>query len=317
MGATHVVTFRAHMAIILILTLTIDAFVPEDHALRNIKVAGDYSAVFPLLTVAVFVALQISRQMTFYEKQRSRGDIQALPEALCEPGKEGKPLVMDYDGKVHALDESDYEYESDYESDDEHSESLNTNGIHTSLSQDDIEANFREINNRNTKAPPFNAMETAVTDTPKENSPLKLRAQPSISDDCPSDSIPEASTKISTKKKSNESKRKKRLQALDNLLNGPIETTKKKDIASSTSEKKKKTHRRTKSEPFLLEEINNRANAMLNSSLNSLKKPVLKRVDSYGEIDQGQPSLMDQARRRAASVATADNGTKKNTKALV
>ena len=56
------------MAIILILTLTIDAFVPEDYALRNIKVAGDYSAVFPLLTVAVFVALQISRKTTFYEK---------------------------------------------------------------------------------------------------------------------------------------------------------------------------------------------------------------------------------------------------------
>ena len=94
------------MAIILILTLTIDAFVPENSASRTLKVAGDHSAVFPLLTVAVFVALQISRQIIFYEKQRSRGDIQALPEALCEPGKEGKPLVMDYDGKLHALDES-------------------------------------------------------------------------------------------------------------------------------------------------------------------------------------------------------------------
>ena len=91
------------MAIILILTLTIDAFVPEDYALRNIRVAGDYSAVFPLLTVAVFVALHISRQTTFYEKQRCRGDIQALPEALCEPGKEGKPLVMDYEGKLHTI----------------------------------------------------------------------------------------------------------------------------------------------------------------------------------------------------------------------
>jgi hypothetical protein len=82
----HVVPFRSHIGIILILTLTIDAFVPEDGALRQRKVAGDYSAVFPLLTVAVFVALQISRHVIFYEKQRSRGDIQALPEALCEPG---------------------------------------------------------------------------------------------------------------------------------------------------------------------------------------------------------------------------------------
>jgi hypothetical protein len=75
-----VVTFRSHIGIILILTLTIDAFVPEDSALGQLKVAGDYSAVFPLLTVAVFVALQISRNVIFYEKQRSRGDIQALPE---------------------------------------------------------------------------------------------------------------------------------------------------------------------------------------------------------------------------------------------
>jgi hypothetical protein len=86
MGSTHVVTFRAHIAIILILTLTIDAFNPEDDAAAGIKVAGDYSAVFPLLTVAVFVSCQISRRVVFYEKQRSRGDIMATPEVLCEPG---------------------------------------------------------------------------------------------------------------------------------------------------------------------------------------------------------------------------------------
>jgi len=296
MGATHVVTFRAHMAIILILTLTIDAFVPEDYALRNLKVAGDYSAVFPLLTVAVFVALQISRQTTFYGKQRSRGDIQALPEALCEPGKEGKPLVMDYEGKLHALDESDYEYETDYDSDDDYSNSFMTNEIYASLSQDDIEANFQEKNKYKAPSPTLNTVTSALIDDSKTSSPVNF----------------DISNKVS-QKKINESRRKKRIQALDNLLNGPIQTASKKDAAPSNSGKKKKTHRRTQSEPFLLENINLRADAMLDSSPDpgGWKKPVLKRVDSYGEIDQGQPSLMDQARRRAASVAKADNGTKK------
>jgi hypothetical protein len=294
------------MAIILILTLTIDAFVPEDYALRNIKVAGDYSAVFPLLTVAVFVALQISRQTTFYEKQRSRGDIQALPEALCEPGKEGKPLVMDYDGKLHALGESDYEFESDY--DDDFSDSRNTDGIFASKSRDDIEANFQEMKKkRTTILSPLDTANSVVTDKPKEMLQVKLPAEPLIFDGSASGAPP----KVTTKKKSNESKRKKRIQTLDSLLNGPIQTISKNDIASSSSEKKKRTHRRTQSEPFLFEDKNHRVDAMFNSSLNNLKKPVLKRVDSYGEIDQGQPSLMDQARRRAASVAKADNGAKK------
>lgn len=295
------------MAIILILTLTIDAFVPEDYALRNIKVAGDYSAVFPLLTVAVFVALHISRQTTFYEKQRSRGDIQALPEALCEPGKEGKPLVMDYDGKLHALGESDYEFESDYDSDDDFSDSRKTNGVYASMSRDDIEASFQEMNKRTTASSSLDNMNSVVTDKPKETLPTKLPAEPLIFDGSASGAPP----KVTTKKKSNESKRNKRIQTLDNILNGPIQTTRKGDIASSSSEKKKRTHRRTQSEPFLFEDINHRVDAMFNSSPKILKKPVLKRVDSYGEIDQGQPSLMDQARRRAASVAKADNGAKK------
>ncbi len=298
------------MAIILILTLTIDAFVPEDYALRNIRVAGDYSAVFPLLTVAVFVALQISRQTTFYEKQRCRGDIQALPEALCEPGKEGKPLVMDYDGKLHALDESDYEYESDYYSDDDYSASRNTDDIHTSVSKEDIEANFQEVKKgTSTSVRPSN-LKPLVIEKPKEVAQqAKLPAEP-LSSDSTSVASLEASPKITKRKSHNSSKRWKRLQALDSLLNGPIQPTGKRDASSSTSEKKKRTHRRTKSEPLLLENIHNRVDSMFNSS-SSLKKPVLKRVDSYGEIDQEQPSLMDQARRRAASFAKADNVAKK------
>lgn len=292
MGATHVVTFRAHMAIILILTLTIDAFVPEDYALRNIKVAGDYSAVFPLLTVAVFVALHISRHITFYEKQRSRGDIQALPEALCEPGKEGKPLVMDYEGKLHALDESDYEYETDSDGDydDDYSDFFSNNDISNSLSRDDIEANFQERIRLIAPSP-------TLTDDSKDGSGVAWDA-----------------SSRNSKKKGSDSEKKKRIRTLDNLLNGPHPPPTKKDAASpQSSVAKRKTHRRTQSEPLLLEDMNQRADAMFESSSRapSWNRPVLKRVDSYGEIDQGQPSLMDQARRRAASGAKAEHAAKK------
>jgi hypothetical protein len=58
MASTHVVTFRAHMAIMLILTLTISAFDPEEGS-DGAQVAGDYSAVFPLLVVSVFISLMV------------------------------------------------------------------------------------------------------------------------------------------------------------------------------------------------------------------------------------------------------------------
>ena len=301
------------MAIILILTLTIDAFVPEDYKLRNLKVAGDYSAVFPLLTVAVFVALQISRRMTFYEKQRCRGDIQALPEALCEPGKEGKPLVMDYDGKVHALDESDHDYETDFDSNDGDSDVVNADNICTSMIRDDIEANFQAISKMRSAFPASNAKKRVSVDESNEILPEKLSKELVVFGVSGAGSFSGVPRKVSTRKKlGNDSKRKKRMKTLETLLNGTIQGLNTNGPESSSSVRKRKTqHRRTKSEPLLFEDINHHVDAALNGALNNLKRPVLKRVDSYGEIDQGQPSLMDQARLRAASIAKADSGTKK------
>ena len=88
MGATHVVTFRAHIAIMLILTLTISSFTPA----INSEDAGDFSAIFPLLVIACFVpmSLKFTRDCKFYGKQRCRGDITAVPEVLCEPYKKAK-----------------------------------------------------------------------------------------------------------------------------------------------------------------------------------------------------------------------------------
>jgi len=92
MGGAHVVTFRAWMAITLILTLTIRSFG------GNATMAGDYAAVLPLLVVAVVMAMMVSQGTIFYKAQRSRKDIVAVPEVLCEPHKNGKPLVVGYDG---------------------------------------------------------------------------------------------------------------------------------------------------------------------------------------------------------------------------
>merc|ERR1711957_995600 len=88
MGSTHVVTYRTHTAIMLVLTLTISNFVSEDGLGVSM---GDYSAVFPLLVVACYVSLIAAQKTIFYKTQRDRGDIIAVPEVLCEPRKEGNP----------------------------------------------------------------------------------------------------------------------------------------------------------------------------------------------------------------------------------
>jgi hypothetical protein len=312
MGAANLrfCAVRAHMAIILILTLTIDAFDPEEIVGGALKVAGDYSAVFPLLTVAVFVALQVSRQTVFYEKQRSRGDIMALPEVLCEPGKEGRPLVMDYDGHLHELDESDYEYETDSESD---SEELSADG---EMTQRDIEANFEAKSNTITGQaspdlvtnPTQGLARTSLRRLSNTSSEGSSRA-PSPLPPRPQDAKPRKSPVVVENKKP-----KINLRGLDDLLNGPIEEK------ISTSEKK---HRRTRSEPGVgVVLTDQRGKTMLNRKLETSAPAALqrkggvtlKRVHSFGQVDQEQPSLIDQARRRAASFATAERTQKRKQK---
>eukprot|EP00977_Amphora_coffeiformis_P011294 scaffold2720_cov173-Amphora_coffeaeformis.AAC.1 len=94
MGAAHVVSFRAHTAIMLILTLTISAFSPEDEN-PYFGMAGDYAAVFPLLVISVFISMVLSRDMVFYTEQRNRDDILAVPQVLCEPGMSDQDAFSD------------------------------------------------------------------------------------------------------------------------------------------------------------------------------------------------------------------------------
>jgi hypothetical protein len=88
------VLFRSHLGIMLILTLSISAFKPEEPGESN--KAGDYSAIFPLLVIAVFTALMSSMSTTFYTAQTSRADIVAVPEILCRPGRTGNPSATQF-----------------------------------------------------------------------------------------------------------------------------------------------------------------------------------------------------------------------------
>jgi hypothetical protein len=69
----------------LIITLTIQSFTGGQHG-EPVNMS-DFAAVFPLLVVSVFTSQFVSRSMNFYYQQRPRGDIVAIPENLCEPGR--------------------------------------------------------------------------------------------------------------------------------------------------------------------------------------------------------------------------------------
>ena len=94
MGGSHVVTFRAQLAIVLVLTLSINSFTNGE---KLHQVNGDYSAIFPLLVVACFIPLWLTKKVTFYAKQCYRGDITVIAEVLCEPNKAGTTEVYRID----------------------------------------------------------------------------------------------------------------------------------------------------------------------------------------------------------------------------
>lgn len=317
----YIFKVRAHIAIILILTLTIDAFDPENGVAGSFKVAGDYSAVFPLLTVSVFVALQISRQTIFYEKQRSRGDIMALPEVLCEPGKEGQPLVMDYDSVDHILDQSDFDYESDTEEEDLQPLS-NYHTIDGATTQHDIEAQFKACIAARESATRLSFSGKVKAPAEQMSSPLPPRHKEGTLKRSPLKSYISASPReimasqdqIHAGMQAAKSDHQFPYSKVDDSFKAPVQlkTT-------------KKAHRRTQSDPLGEGDMSNKMDGLLGISKplrgrsastvsasaghGRLLPPVvaLKRVSSFGEVDQEQPSLLDQARRRSASFASAES----------
>lgn len=97
MGSAHVVTFRAWMAIPMILTLTM----------------SDGNLIICLLVVAVYLARTLSGSIPFYTMQRSRHDIVGAPELMCQPGKPGTTLVPGYESITETCTITDYSIEQD------------------------------------------------------------------------------------------------------------------------------------------------------------------------------------------------------------
>jgi hypothetical protein len=85
---------------------------------------------------------------------------------------------------------------------------------------------------------------------------------------------------------------------------------------NQSKSQKKQTHRRSFSAPYGIEQSDRREQSMLKQA-NSTKhiekrghrrcgSGSLVRVESFGLVDQEQPSLLDQARLRAASIVSQD-----------
>ena len=282
----HLVTFRAHMAIMLILTLTISAFDPEDEN-GQYSVPGDYSAVFPLLVVSVFISLMASRDTVFYPTQRSRGDITAVPEVLCRPGMSGSPLVV-----VHDQSSDDGSYDDDGSFHDDGSFSSETGSdenVEQLYSQNDIENAFEA-----TKSAGYKKLSPSV----KHN---KLKV----------DDFASAINGEGVDGQHGSAQ-------MDDLLRMLVE--------SKTAEPK---HRRVMSAP--MGDHPARSNSQDSSAVEQTpaspppppppqsgnrsrtnscgSQKELVRIQSFGKIQQHQPSLLDQARQRAASSVTVESPT--------
>jgi Voltage gated chloride channel len=283
-----VVPFRSHMGIMLILTLTISAFAPEDDPSSSTLLAGDYSAVFPLLVISVFISLMVSRDTIFYSTQTSRGDITAVPEVLCQPGMAGAPAVMQYGGSEASSDDvSTYSASTSasYLENAKVSKLIPPNGqrIQEGISTEEIEVFISDG--------PFLA-NTMSAGRPNETNAALIF-----------ESHDEDEPKLSSIR-------------LDELLNNPDEISREvSDVVNHNF------HRRCHSLPVTQEsrgKINQGSvagkevggsirihipSAVKHERSNSRGSSTLVRVPSFGNLEEHQPSLLDQARLRSASSA--------------
>jgi len=301
MGSTHVVVYRAHMAIMLILTLTITAF-EADMEKMNEFVGGDYSAVFPLLVVSCFISLMLSRSFVFYKKQRSRGDIIATPEVLCEPKKEGQP---EYPMHMLAEDMSQSSYtSSEYASSDEDSviapqvhsyykteePTTTTKTVQSNITSNDIEEEF--MARKNSASLPNSA-------------PLSQGPKTVYEIDIQQTGIPVASVTGSP------------LSRIDEILNTPLPSSGRSshrrvhsEMASMSAYRRLNRlgsidkGKRSRADSRDRVTRDGAASGEVTARASGRSTPtggVLMRVSSFGEVKQFQPSLTEQARVRASS----------------
>lgn len=300
MGSSHVVAFRAHTAIMLILTLTINAFSEND---AGPATAGDYSAVFPLLVVSCFVSLMVTRDTVFYKEQRSRGDIMAAPEVLCEPGKEGMPMVVDHIGDED-YDSEDSSFYASSSNDDDDSIMAQTGIRHNDMSsssprrpvdalltQVDIEEAFLKAQLKDREA--SNMIYSAAPQDVEERRPPSIEAlnrmdsdrKLTLHQDPCRDKLTELLSKPFDKKpKGNRHRRVRSTNDVDPTLPPPSF--------------RKPGHSRSGSNIS----IGRRSRSDSQGSRKSITDERLMHVTSFGELSNFHPSLFDHARQRSASM---------------
>ena len=293
----------------LILTLTISSFRPEDGDFFT-SIAGDYSAVFPLLVISVFVSLMVSRQsIVFYKEQRSRGDITAVPEVLCEPGMQGRPLVSTYDPMDDEYDGNDDHDMDGFDNDlgdlptsvvtKTSPETSNYRPVTADITQDDIERAFTRTNS-SSRSGTYGSLGAEGEGKASKTSFTPVQK-------LSGDAVPSVATKGSA------------FSRLDELLSAPMEPRvsdgrRPSPNSLSSADGKKKTHRRTQSAPVvdprmrLSQRMERRDSATRFDSPTPEKSPTdrssrsnVVRVDAFGELHEHQPPLLEQARLRAAS----------------
>lgn len=277
----------------LILTLTITAFTSEDDPGSSAQFAGDYSAVFPLLVVSVFISLMASRDIVFYSTQRSRGDIIAVPEVLCQPGKAGAPVVIRYTSS-----------DDDYSSSDESISTPDSYDSDLELAQSNGKQPISDIFAARDNELPFVNMLHSSESKKKENNVTSPKSEAHRNDQ----------RKRELFDLMNEAHgRQLSSSRLDELLGIPIASTK--NMQSTTNTSDINSHRRSQSLPFDSpppEKFSYQTSATIRpakvnsrsgSRERSNSKGSLVRVPSFGSLDDHQPSLLDQARLRSASSA--------------
>jgi hypothetical protein len=282
-------------------TLTISAFNPEaEDSNSTFKVAGDYSAVFPLLVVSVFVSLMFSRDTVFYATQRSRGDINAVPEVLCQPGQEGAPLVVGYDNYGNECVQSFSDSFEDFDSDVELALSQRSrdfrDGSEANLVREEIDRDFEKTLAANNLRPSMPHVERRALQTAQIGTPVSSN---NIFEQSSTDASPLSSLRLNE------------LLGMDSATLEPVKFD------------EPKTHRRTQSAPMVPKHLKqrSRSNSKERSAPEALppipppsprsrpksssgQQGSLMHVSSFGHIDSHQPSLLEQARMRSASTVS-------------
>ena len=303
MGAAHVTTFKAHMAIMLILTLTISSFIPDGSSLNT---GGDYSAIFPLLVVSCYISLLATRDFAFYKKQNNRGDLIVTEQTLCEPGQYGEPKPIWYNSDDSGRSGSYY------------SDSLSKSSSEGGL--DPFQKNLKLEIEKQEEPTYLRTVPSHVTTEgiEREFENVQSRIFVSLDGDGDGDGEDEMSDRYSRGDDS-----------LDYELGHPLKNTLDPEsghsLKSSTSNNKV-NHRRTHSDfsrsdrarSFEVKSISSRSLRSKPRSSSTIDRPPSiknhERNRSFGEITDKEmlPTLLDQARQRAASSVSKDGSESKS-----